>query len=179
MEKHNPDDVFGDFEAKVKNEREIFRKHEKEPQEQNKIELLEKKYQSEKKALKERYNKEIHTLQERETYSKGGKPKTGLMTIERITYIAIIVLLLSVNVVQNLLSQNQAMNTSFNQLHLVNTYGAFGSIGKVRNELIIQGTTDTVITETTVWKEYEFKAKPGDVNRKFSIVAPYQPRIDW
>ena len=28
------------------------------------------------------------------------------------------------------------MNTSFDTFHIVNTYGAFGSIGKVRNEVI-------------------------------------------
>jgi len=91
----------------------------------------------------------------------------------------IIVILLSVVVVQNLFSSNQAMNTSFNQLHIVNTYGAFGSIGTVRNELVIQGTSASIIDERTIWKEYEFKAKPTDVNRKLPIIAPYQPRIDW
>jgi len=91
----------------------------------------------------------------------------------------IIVLMLSIVVVQNLLSPNQAMNTSFNKLHIVNTYGAFGSIGEVRNELIIEGTTDSVINDNTVWKEYEFKYKPGSVDRKLPIIAPYQPRIDW
>jgi len=91
----------------------------------------------------------------------------------------IIVALMSIVVIQNLLSPNQAMNTSFNQLHLVNTYGAFGSIGKVRTELIIQGTDERVINEQTVWKEYEFKAKPGDVNRIPPQVAPYHLRLDW
>jgi len=93
--------------------------------------------------------------------------------------IFIIVILLSVVVIQNLFSSNQAMNTSFNQLHIVNTYGAFGSIGKIRNELILQGTDDLVINSDTVWKEYEFKAKPGDINRNPPIIAPYQPRVDW
>jgi len=93
--------------------------------------------------------------------------------------LVILVAFLSISVVQNLLSSSQAMNTSFDRLHLVNTYGAFGSIGKVRNELILQGTTDTVITDSTIWKEYEFKAKPGNVDRAFPLVAPYQPRIDW
>jgi len=91
----------------------------------------------------------------------------------------IIVIMLSVVVVQNLFSSNQAMNTSFNQLNIVNTYGAFGSIGKVRNELVVQGTDDLVINENTLWKEYEFKAKPTDIYGKLPIVAPFQPRIDW
>jgi len=91
----------------------------------------------------------------------------------------IIVIMLSVVVVQNMISPNQAMNTSFNQFHIVNTYGAFGSVGTVRNELVVQGTSDSFIDGDTVWKEYEFKAKPTDVKGKLPIVAPYQPRIDW
>jgi len=93
--------------------------------------------------------------------------------------VVIFVVMLSVPVVVNLLSNNQAMNTSFNQLHIVNTYGAFGSIGTIRHELIIQGTSDFVVDENTIWKEYEFKYKPGDVYRTPPIIAPYQPRIDW
>ena len=29
------------------------------------------------------------------------------------------------------------------------------------------------------WQPYEFKYKPGDVNRAPGWVAPYQPRLDW
>ncbi len=90
-----------------------------------------------------------------------------------------IVAWLSIPVVQNLLSTRQYMNTSFNQWDLVNTYGAFGAVGKERYELILEGTTDKIITPQTQWKEYEFKAKPGNVYRKLPIIAPYQPRIDW
>ena len=86
---------------------------------------------------------------------------------------------LSIPVVQNLLSSRQIMNTSFNQLHLVNTYGAFGSVGKVRLELVVEGTYDEIITDKTVWKQYEFKAKPTDPKRKLPIIAPYHYRIDW
>ncbi len=91
----------------------------------------------------------------------------------------VIVAILSFIVIQNLISPNQVMNTSFNRVHLVNTYGAFGSIGKERNELIFEGTEDKIITPETEWKEYEFKAKPGNVSRSLPIVAPYHYRIDW
>jgi len=91
----------------------------------------------------------------------------------------VIVILLSIPVIQNLIGPGQAMNRSFNQLSLVNTYGAFGSIGKVRPELIIEGTNDLQITETTEWKEYEILFKPGSLDRGLPIVAPYQPRIAW
>ena len=91
----------------------------------------------------------------------------------------IIVAWLSIPVVQNLLSAHQAMNTSFNRLSLVNTYGAFGSVGKERYELIIEGTVENSLTSDTKWKEYEFKAKPGNPNKTPPIIAPYQPRVDW
>ena len=93
--------------------------------------------------------------------------------------LVIFVAWLSIPVVQNLLSSRQYMNTSFNRWDLVNTYGAFGAVGKQRYELILEGTEEEVITPQTKWKEYEFKAKPGNTYRKLPIVAPYQPRIDW
>src|SRR5262249_32798738 len=40
---------------------------------------------------------------------------------------------------RNLVSRNQAMNSAYNALHLVNSYGAFGSITRERNELAIEG----------------------------------------
>ncbi|MBI4169142.1 MAG: lipase maturation factor family protein [Acidobacteria bacterium] len=90
-----------------------------------------------------------------------------------------VVAVLSVYPVMNLLSERQRMNTSFNRLSLVNTYGAFGSVGRARGEIVFEGTSDPVITDRTVWREYEFKCKPGDPRRRPCIIAPYQPRIDW
>lgn len=93
--------------------------------------------------------------------------------------LVIAVIWLSIPVVQNLFSSSQVMNTSFNQLSIVNTYGAFGSVGRERYELVVEGTNDAVLTENTVWKHYEFRAKPTSVNRALPVIAPYQPRIDW
>jgi hypothetical protein len=87
--------------------------------------------------------------------------------------------MLSIAPVANLMSGRQAMNASFNQLELVNTYGAFGSVGKVRYEIVFQGTTDPIPSETATWKEYEFVCKPGDPARRPCLIAPYQPRLDW
>jgi len=93
--------------------------------------------------------------------------------------IVVVVALLSVGPVQNLLSPHQAMNTSFDPLDLVNTYGAFGSVGRQRPEIVFEGTDDETITDATRWREYEFKCKPGDPFRRPCIAAPYQYRIDW
>jgi hypothetical protein len=71
------------------------------------------------------------------------------------------------------------MNMSFNPFHLINTYGAFGSIGRTRREVVIEGTNEPAITEQTVWQEYEFKGKPGAVRRPPRQWAPYHLRLDW
>jgi len=93
--------------------------------------------------------------------------------------LVVVVALLSYDPVRNLMSSHQAMNTSFNRLSLVNTYGAFGSVGKERHEIVFEGTDDPAVTDATRWREYEFKCKPGDPMRRPCVVAPYQPRIDW
>jgi Lipase maturation factor len=89
------------------------------------------------------------------------------------------VLFLSYWPVRNLLSSKQRMNASFNPFHLVNTYGAFGSIGRVRREVVIEGTEENKLTRQTVWREYEFKGKPGSVRRLPRQWAPYHLRLDW
>lgn len=89
------------------------------------------------------------------------------------------VALMSIPVVINMLSARQIMNTSFNSLHLVGTYGAFGSITRPRYEVIVEGTTDAVITSATRWREYEFKGKPGSVSYRPPQIAPYHLRLDW
>jgi hypothetical protein len=91
-----------------------------------------------------------------------------------------LVVWLSIPTVVNLVGgSRQLMNSSFDPLALVNTYGAFGSVTHERKEIVFEGTDDAAVTGDTKWKEYEFKAKPGDPNRCPPFVAPYQPRIDW
>jgi hypothetical protein len=90
-----------------------------------------------------------------------------------------VVAILSIAPVTNLLSPRQAMNTSFDRLHLVNTYGAFGSVGQERYELVYEGTADEPLTASTEWVQYEFKCKPGDVYRRPCVVSPYHYRLDW
>ncbi len=56
----------------------------------------------------------------------------------------------------------------------VNNYGLFAVMTTERREIIIEGSNDGVN-----WLPYEFKFKPGDVNRRPAFVAPFQPRLDW
>ncbi|MEU3556354.1 lipase maturation factor family protein [Streptomyces fragilis] len=80
---------------------------------------------------------------------------------------------------RNLLSRGQAMNRSFDPLHLVNTYGAFGSVTRVRHEVVVEGTGDERPRQDSDWRAYEFRGKPGDVRRGPRQFAPYHLRLDW
>ena len=92
---------------------------------------------------------------------------------------AAIVVLLSIRPATNLVSSRQLMNASFEPLHLVNTYGAFGSVGRIRDEIIVEGTTNPTPNEYADWRAYEFKGKPGDPMRMPPQIAPYHLRLDW
>ncbi|XP_067329750.1 lipase maturation factor 1 isoform X2 [Anolis sagrei] len=92
----------------------------------------------------------------------------------------LLITVLSVPVVVNLLSSKQVMNTSFNSLRIVNTYGAFGSVTKERTEVILQGTSSLDPKDPdAIWEEYEFKCKPGDMHRRPCLISPYHYRLDW
>ena len=80
---------------------------------------------------------------------------------------------------RNLVSRRQRMNSSYDPLRLVNTYGAFGSINRIREEVILEGTSQSDLSDETVWTEYEFKGKPGDVKRMPRQWSPYHLRLDW
>ena len=93
--------------------------------------------------------------------------------------LTMLIAILSIDPIANMWSSRQMMNTSFDRLNLVNSYGAFGSIGKVRREIIILGTTDPSPDAESDWREYEFKCKPGDPDRRPCVVSPYHLRLDW
>lgn len=86
---------------------------------------------------------------------------------------------LSYRPARNLISRRQVMNRSFDPLHLVNTYGAFGSVSRVRHEVVVEGTADALPYEDSDWREYEFKGKPGDLRHWPRQFAPYHLRLDW
>ncbi len=98
-----------------------------------------------------------------------------------ILVIAVTVLLLGLSYrpARNLLSRRQQMNHSYDPFHLVNAYGAFGTVSRVRLEVVVEGTDEPVLHEGTVWKEYGFRGKPTDVRRMPRQFAPYHLRLDW
>jgi uncharacterized membrane protein YphA (DoxX/SURF4 family) len=56
----------------------------------------------------------------------------------------------------------------------INAYHLFVHMTRVRNEPVIEGSADG-----TTWASYEFRYKPGDVDRAPPFVAPHQPRVDF
>ncbi|HET6499273.1 MAG TPA: lipase maturation factor family protein [Amycolatopsis sp.] len=108
-------------------------------------------------------------------------PLAELPTWHRVLVVAVtaLVVALSYLPVRNLVSRRQLMNYSFEALHLVNTYGAFGSITRIRHEVVVEGTEERQLRPDTVWREYAFKGKPGDPRRRPRQVAPYHLRLDW
>lgn len=93
--------------------------------------------------------------------------------------LAAITVALSFRPALNLISSNQLMNYNYNPFHLIGAYGAFGRVGRERYEIVIEGTSDPIITPATQWREYAFKAKPGDPMRTPPQIAPYHLRLDW
>jgi lipase maturation factor 1 len=59
-------------------------------------------------------------------------------------------------------------------LNSVNGYGLFRVMTTERPEIVIEVSADG-----TVWKEQEFRWKPGDVTRRPRFVEPHMPRLDW
>lgn len=76
-----------------------------------------------------------------------------------------------------MLSAGQVMNTSFDPFDLVNTYGAFGTVGQERSNVVFEGAMDT--TNEAAWKPYIYKGLPVKTNERPPQVAPYQLRLDW
>ena len=93
--------------------------------------------------------------------------------------IAGLIAILSIQPAFNILSPAQVMNTSYGPLDLVNTYGAFGSVGRERLNVIFEGTMDETPDDKATWKPYIYKGLPVLLNKQPPQVAPYQLRLDW
>ena len=63
---------------------------------------------------------------------------------------------------------------SVSSFQIINSYGLFAVMTTTRPEIVIEGSNDGL-----TWLAYEFKYKPGELNRRPAWVAPHQPRLDW
>lgn len=102
--------------------------------------------------------------------------KPMLITARIITYL---IVMLSAMPVINMMSKQQIMNTSFDPFDLVNTYGAFGTVGEERWNVVFEGTSDKYPGEDADWKPYIYKGLPVLTDKCPPQVAPYQLRLDW
>jgi hypothetical protein len=118
-----------------------------------------------------------HALANRAASASAAQPNAHMQTVSWV--LAALVGVLSIQPVINLISPAQAMNRSFDPLELVNTYGAFGSVGRERLNVVFQGTDAAVPDDHAVWRDYPYRALPVALNRRPPQVAPYQPRLDW
>lgn len=93
--------------------------------------------------------------------------------------VVVLIGILSFQPIGNMLSPGQIMNTSFDPLDLVNTYGAFGTVGKERLNLVFEGTMDEDTSDKANWKPYLYKGQPVLLDKRPPQIAPYQLRLDW
>jgi hypothetical protein len=87
-------------------------------------------------------------------------------------------IVLSWPALRNLFARRQLMNASFNRWQLANAYGAFGTVTRERIEIVIEATIDED-PDAATWLEYDFKGKPGRLDRIPRQFAPYHLRLDW
>jgi len=73
-----------------------------------------------------------------------------------------------------MLAPTRFVQRVFAPFYLANTYGLFAVMTTSRHEIIVQGSNDGA-----QWRDYDFKYKPGPVDRAPRWVAPHQPRLDW
>jgi lipase maturation factor len=93
--------------------------------------------------------------------------------------VAAVVAVLSTQPILNMLSPRQIMNTSFDPLDIVNTYGAFGTVGSERLNVVFEGTMDENAGDDANWKPYPYKGLPVALDKRPPQVAPYHLRLDW
>lgn len=114
----------------------------------------------------------------------GGVPARPVASGSPLWFVIVVTLVMAGLVVlswwplRNLFAHRQLMNASFNRYHLVNAYGAFGTVSRHRFEVIVEGNA-AVSPTADGWLEYEFRGKPGDPKRMPRQFAPYHLRLDW
>jgi predicted DCC family thiol-disulfide oxidoreductase YuxK len=105
--------------------------------------------------------------------------KAGMIALSCALLMAIISIYMGTTQISQIVSSNRNIQGTvvyrfLYPLGIVNSYGPFAVMTKVRNEIVIEGSVDK-----STWQEYQFKYKPGDLEKCPGWVSPHQPRIDW
>jgi hypothetical protein len=112
-----------------------------------------------------------------EAASQNAEPSRGILTTSWV--VTAVVVALSTQPVMNMLSPGQIMNNSYDPLDLVNTYGAFGTVGQERLNVVFEGTMDENPGDSADWRPYIYKGLPVALNQRPPQIAPYQLHLDW
>ncbi|QIL75451.1 lipase maturation factor family protein [Hymenobacter sp. HDW8] len=112
-----------------------------------------------------------------EEAAEGAEESRPLLTTAWV--VTALIAILSIKPALNIVSPAQIMNTSFDPLDLVNTYGAFGTVGKERLNVVFEGTMEENPTDQAAWKPYLYKGLPVLLDQPPPQIAPYQLRLDW
>src|SRR5205085_8360325 len=115
----------------------------------------------------------------RKAKSAVGRAEVSRPMLTTAWIVTVLVAILSIRPAINMVSPGQIMNTSFDPFDLVNTYGAFGTVGQERLNVVFEGTMDEDTTDKANWKPYIYKGLPVLLNKRSPQIAPYQLRLDW
>ncbi|MEY2491105.1 MAG: hypothetical protein QOH24_56, partial [Verrucomicrobiota bacterium] len=116
-------------------------------------------------------------------FRDGGTPAVVSPRLWRVAALAVLVVTLPLNLWLNYTAIRPeaewpiSLATVYSYLEpfrIVNGYGLFRVMTKQRPEIQVEGSADGID-----WAVYDFKWKPGDVNRVPGWCAPHQPRLDW
>jgi len=116
-------------------------------------------------------------VEKAELAKQNSSPSRPMLTAAWV--VTAIVALLSIQPAFNLIFPAQVMNTSFDPLDLVNTYGAFGTVGQERYNVVFEGTAEENPTDSSDWKPYIYRGLPVLLNKRPPQIAPYQLHLDW
>mmetsp|Transcript_11306 Transcript_11306/g.17327 ORF Transcript_11306/g.17327 Transcript_11306/m.17327 type:complete len:283 (+) Transcript_11306:552-1400(+) len=108
--------------------------------------------------------------------TKRGDEFSNLFNASCHILLGVSIAILSVPHVRNFFASSSSykMIGSFDSFHIMNAFGAFGSVSEERIELIVTSSLDGKL-----WKEYEFIVKPGNTQRSPGLLSPYHYRLDW
>ena len=112
--------------------------------------------------------------------TKGKKSQASIFVLKKISLLKVGVMGLCIMLYAvPLLTKNHPsiyvyIAKAISPFHIFNSYGLFAVMTTSRPEIIILGSNDK-----ENWLPYEFKWKPGNLEKVPEFVAPHQPRLDW
>jgi len=110
----------------------------------------------------------------------GSSPSAGRIAVAVSGGLAVVIfascaaIFWSMDVEKPLVQPLSSLRRVSSMLGIVNAYGPFPIMTTRRNEIIIEGSRSG-----DVWLAYEFKYKPGDLDKPLRWNIPHQPRLDW